>query len=129
MTLTQEPQPLTRVEIGLNQETPYEIFQEGDQIRVQFEKPAALKKARSGPAAGSEVAVSKGEGQPTGAAAQPSAEMASAPAKEITAIQPIRSDDEVKVYIIGDGTLSNYNVFTLTDPARVVLDLMGVKTL
>ena len=127
MTLTQEPQPLTRVEIGLNQETPYEIFQEGDQIRVQFEKPAALKKARSGPAAGSEVAVSKSEGQPTGAAAQPSAEMASAPAKEITAIQPIRSDDEVKVYIIGDGTLSNYNVFTLTDPARVVLDLMGVK--
>jgi type IV pilus assembly protein PilQ len=128
MTLTQEPQPLTRVEIGLNQETPYEIFQEGDQVRVQFEKPSALKKARSEPTAESKVAVSKSEGQSTGAAAtKPSAETASVPAKEITAIQPIRSDDEVKVYIIGDGYLNNYNVFTLTDPARVVLDLMGVK--
>jgi len=129
MTLTQEPQPLTRVEIALNQETPYEIFQEENHIRVQFEKPTAFGEARSEPAAETEVANSKTEGESTVvvAATQPSAKVASAPAKKITAIQPIRSDEEVKVYIIGDGSISNYNVFTLTDPARVVLDLMGVK--
>ena len=129
MTLTREPQPLTRVEIALNKETPYEIFQEGDEIRVQFEKSAAGEKVGSKPAAESEVAASKTEGQPAAAVAatKPSTEAPSAPAKEITAIQPIRSDDEVRVYIIGDGSLKNYNVFTLTDPARVVLDLMGVK--
>ncbi len=129
MTLTQEPQPLTRVEIALNQETPYEIFQEENQIRVQFEKPTAFGEARSEPAAETEVATSKTEGESTVVvtATQPSAKVASAPAKKITAIRPIRSDEEVKVYIIGDGNISNYNVFTLTDPARVVLDLMGVK--
>jgi len=129
MTLTREPQPLTRVEIALNQETPYEIFQEDNTIRVQFEKPTALREARSEPAAETEVATSKTEGESTvvGAATQPSAKATSTPAKKITAIQPIRSDEEVKVYIIGDGSITNYNVFTLTDPARVVLDVMGVK--
>jgi len=129
MTLTQEPQPLTRVEIALNQETPYEIFQEENQIRVQFEKPTALGEARTEPAAESEVAaaLTGSEPQAVVAATQPATKVASTPAKKITAIQPIRSDEEVKVYIIGDGSISNYNVFTLTDPARVVLDLMGVK--
>ncbi len=46
----------------------------------------------------------------------------------MTAIQPITLDDELRVYIIGDGSLDNYNVFTLTDPARLVLDLMGVES-
>ena len=59
---------------------------------------------------------------------QPSAEETSLPAKKITAIQPIAADDELKVYIIGDGSLGNYNVFTLTDPARLVLDLVGVES-
>jgi len=129
MTLTQEPQPLTRVEIALNQETPYEIFQEENQIRVQFEKPSALGEARAEPAAESEMAISQTEREPQAvvATAQPAAKAATTPAKKITAIQPIRSDEEVKVYIIGDGSISDYNVFTLTGPARLVLDVMGVK--
>ncbi len=129
MTLTQEPQPLTRVEIALNQETPYEIFQEENQIRVQFDKPTTPGEARMMPATEAEGAASQtgGESVTAPAATQSSAKVSSAPARKITAIQPIRSDDEVKVYIIGDGSIKDYNVFTLTDPARVVLDLMGVK--
>ena len=129
MTLTQEPQPLTRVEIALNQETPYEIFQEKNEIRVQFEKPTAPGEARMMPATEAEGVASQtgGESATAPAAMQSSAKASSAPAKKITAIQPIRSDDEVKVYIIGDGNIKDYNVFTLTDPARVVVDLMGVK--
>ncbi|MGD8995986.1 MAG: AMIN domain-containing protein, partial [Syntrophobacterales bacterium] len=42
MMLAQEPQPMTRVEIGLNQETPYEIVQEKNQIVVQFQQTAAV---------------------------------------------------------------------------------------
>ena len=129
MTLSQEPQPLTRVEIALNQETPYEIFQEENQIRVQFEKPSASGEAQTEPTAEEEMAAVQTESEPQTvvAAPQPAAAATSAPAKKITAIQPIRSDQEVKVYIIGDGSIGNYNVFTLTDPARVVVDLMGVK--
>ena len=39
------PSPMTRVEIGLNQETPYEIIQEQNQILVEFEKPAVQAQA------------------------------------------------------------------------------------
>ena len=130
MALGQETQPLTRVEIALNQETPYEIFQEENQIRVQFEKPAVLEEAQAEPVAETEVAAYQAETEPlvAVAAAPLATEEVSMPAKKITAIQPIRSDEELKVYIIGDGSLNNYNVFTLTDPARVVLDLMGVES-
>ena len=50
------------------------------------------------------------------------------PANKITAIQPIRSGEELKVYIIGDGILDNVNVFPITDPARLVVDLMGIES-
>lgn len=123
MTLAQEPQPLTRVELGLNQETPYEIFQEQNQIRVQFEKPALSAEAEAEPVSEAEAVAYQTEAQP-----QEEAAVTQPPATKITAIQPITSDDELKVYIIGDGSLKNYNVFTLTGPARVVLDLMGVES-
>ena len=51
MMLAQEPQPMTRVEIGLNQETPYEIVQETNQILVQFEKTAVVVETEPTPEA------------------------------------------------------------------------------
>lgn len=127
MMLAQEPQPMTRVEIGLNQETPYEIVQEKNQILVQFEKTAMVIETEPAPEA--EVVLFQTETAPQmEAAATPASpgEM-SRPAEKITAIQPITYGEELKVYIIGDGSITKYNVFTLTDPARVVLDLMGVE--
>ncbi|MFA9434008.1 MAG: AMIN domain-containing protein, partial [Deltaproteobacteria bacterium] len=127
MMLAQEPQPMTRVEIGLNKETPYEIVQETNQIVVQFEQTAVVVETEPTPEA--ETAFFQTETAPEmEAAATPasSGEM-SRPAEKITAIQPITYGEELKVYIIGDGSITKYNVFTLTDPARVVLDLMGVE--
>ena len=121
MMLAQEPQPMTRVEIGLNQETPYEILQEKNQIVVQFEQTAAVVETEPTPEA--EVVLFQTE---TAAAPASSGEI-SRPAGKITAIQPITYGEELKVYIIGDGSITKYNVFSLTDPARVVLDLMGVE--
>ena len=129
--LSMGPQPMTRVEIGLNKETPYEIIQEQNQIRVQFETGVVLTEVSSVEAESvpeSETVVYQTEPQAVTSTSQPSAEESSLPAKKITAIQPIASDDKLKVYIIGDGSLGNYNVFTLTDPARLVLDLMGVES-
>jgi type IV pilus assembly protein PilQ len=127
MMLAQEPQPMTRVEIGLNQETPYEIVQEKNQIVVQFEQTAAVVETEPAPEA--EVVLAQTETAPEMAAAATPASSGdiSRPAEKITAIQPITYGDELKVYIIGDGSITKYNVFTLTDPARVVLDLMGVE--
>jgi type IV pilus assembly protein PilQ len=123
------PSPMTRVEIGLNQETPYEIIQEQNHIRVQFEKTmsqaeAAPAEVEAAPVQEAALWTSTAAGIEASAMSQPTEDMP--PAKKITAIQPISSDEELKVYIIGDGNLANYNVFPLTDPARLVLDLMGV---
>jgi type IV pilus assembly protein PilQ len=145
MMLAQEPQPMTRVEIGLNQETQYEIVQETNQIVVQFEKTAVVVETEPTPEAEvvlvqtetvpeMEAAATSPEMEATAtppemeAAATPaSSEEMSLPAEKITAIQPIAYGEELKVYIIGDGSIAKYNVFTMTDPARVVLDLMGVE--
>jgi type IV pilus assembly protein PilQ len=128
LMLTQDPQPMTRVEIGLNQETAYEIIQDQNQILVQFEKARLLTEAA--PAEVEMAAEPEEEVYATETTAQMEAvaSEASAPASKITAIQPIALDEELKVYIIGDGSLTNYRVFTLTDPARLVLDLMGVAS-
>jgi type IV pilus assembly protein PilQ len=118
---------MTRVEIGLNQETPYEIVQEKNQIVVQFQQTAAVVATEPAPEA--KGVFFQTETTPEmGAAATPAASgEISRPAGKITAIQPITYGEELKVYIIGDGSITKYNLFTLTDPARVVLDLMGVE--
>jgi type IV pilus assembly protein PilQ len=133
LMLTREPQPMTRVEIGLNRETPYEIIQEQDQIRVQFERAGLL--SRTALTEDEPVTGPEGEVPPVGtmvgmeaAATQPQGEITSVPAEKITAIQPVTVDETLKVYIIGDGSLADYNAFHLKDPARLVLDLMGVKS-
>ena len=127
MMLAQEPQPMTRVEIGLNQETPYEILQEKNQIVVQFEQTAAVVETEPTPEASVVLFQTETAPEMEAAATPASSGERSRPAKKITAIQPITYGEELKVYIIGDGSITKYNVFTLTDPARVVLDLMGVE--
>ncbi len=127
MMLAQEPQPMTRVEIGLNQETPYEIVQETNQIVVQFEEMAVVLGTRPTPEAETVFFQTETAPEMEAAATPASSGEMSRPAEKITAIQPITYGEELKVYIIGDGSITKYNVFTLTDPARVVLDLMGVE--
>ena len=127
MMLAQEPQPMTRVEIGLNKETPYEIVQETNQIVVQFEQTAVVVEPEPTPEAETIFFQTETAPEMEAAATPASSEEMSRPAEKITAIQPITYGEELKVYIIGDGSITKYNVFTLTDPARVVLDLMGVE--
>jgi type IV pilus assembly protein PilQ len=127
MMLAQEPQPMTRVEIGLNQETPYEIVQEKNQIVVQFQQTAAVVETEPTPEAAGVFFQTETTPEMGAAATAAASGEKSRPAGKITAIQPITYGEELKVYIIGDGSITKYNVFTLTDPARVVLDLMGVE--
>ena len=127
MMLAQEPQPMTRVEIGLNKETPYEIVQETNQIVVQFEETAVVVGTEPTPVAETVFFQTETAPEMEAAATPASSKEMSRPAEKITAIQPITYGEELKVYIIGDGSITKYNVFTLTDPARVVLDLMGVE--
>ena len=50
------------------------------------------------------------------------------PANKILSIQLVARNEDHDVHIIGDGRLDDYEVFTLTDPPRVVIDLWGVQS-
>jgi tetratricopeptide (TPR) repeat protein len=55
-------------------------------------------------------------------------EVAPIVAKRIISIQSEEGDHVFKFHIIGDGKLKNYNYFSLEDPHRFVIDLMGVQS-
>jgi len=93
-----ESQPVTRVEIGLNRDTAYLIDQAQDEIWVTFYTDPQLI------------------GTPV------------APARKILDIQQTVSGEDQDVYIIANGRFDNYNVFVLSDPPRLVLDLFGVRS-
>ena len=118
------PAPMTRVEIGLNLEVPYEISQEQNQIRLQFEKPAVLAE-RPEREVSEQVSVDE---QVAGVPEPARAVVPLPPADKITSIQPVTLDQELKVYVLANGKLENYNTFPLTDPARLVLDIPGVES-
>jgi type IV pilus assembly protein PilQ len=130
--LSQEPQPMTRVEIGLNREIPYEISHDQNQIRVQFEKPVQVAEATT-----VEI-VEAGEPEPEATAAEAvvTEETVSAGtrgeqlplARKILAVQPVSMDQGSKVVIFADGRVEDYFAFALTDPARLVLDLGGLES-
>ncbi len=51
-----------------------------------------------------------------------------APANRILDIQPVTSGKALKVDIIGNGKLDDYDVLVLNNPSRLVVDLIGVKS-
>ena len=60
--------------------------------------------------------------------AQSASRKALIPASRILDIQPVTSGKALKVYIIGNGKLDDYDVFVLKNPSRLVVDLKGVKS-
>ena len=137
--VTRDPQPLTRVEIGLKQETAYEISAEQDGIRVRFEPepPPMEAKATEAELANNPPADNLGHGvqaqQEAPPAAQPAVvppptEKELAPATKLIAIQPFTTDQSAEIALVTDGKLPLYHAFPLTNPSRIVVDLMGIKS-
>ena len=137
--LTRDPQPLTRVEIGLRQETAYEISAEQDGVRVTFEAAAPLMEAQTTEAglANNPPAETPGPGaqaqqeaQPVArpAVAPPPPEKELAPATKLIAIQPFTTDQSAEIALVTDGKLPPYHAFSLTKPPRIVVDLMGITS-
>jgi type IV pilus assembly protein PilQ len=105
---------------------------------------AATPAAPAEPAAtgGAEVAGSPDaqNGAPTAAAAPAPAEAAapaapevpaaaaSAPAKKLLAVMPESSASGTMIHLQADGSLSGFKSFTLSNPARLVIDLPGVQS-
>jgi type IV pilus assembly protein PilQ len=151
--ISRDPQPLTRVEIGLKQETPYEISPEQDGIRVRFEPAPPLVEAKTGeaeladdpppadspghgvqaqqeaqPAAGPAVIPPPAEPAAQPAEVPPPPEKELAPAAKLIAIQPFATDQSAEIALVTDGRLPVYHAFSLTNPPRIVVDLMGITS-
>ena len=113
-TIISEPQPLTRVEINLKKDVPYETTQVGEQIWVSFKMGQV---ATPGPpkeqTTRSSHAVKKG---------------ILPPAKKLLAIQWVASEEKIDFDIICDGRVVKYNDFVLPDPPRLVVDVFGIQS-
>ena len=140
--LVLEPQPQTRVEISLNKDAPYKITRSGEKIWISFDtthpksevepvrtEPVAKAKAQQPPMT-KEVATPKpSPKKPTPTPAPPPLERKSLPpASKVLSVIQSRMDQELRYDIIVDGRLADYVAFHLTNPPRVVVDLMGVKS-
>jgi type IV pilus assembly protein PilQ len=139
-----ESQPVTRVEIGLNRDTAYLIDQAQDEIWVVFYADPQLIEAAAAhgepvvhpevgdsppePNTGQTSDISRAPIEEPRVSPQPAVEENLAPASIILEIQQTASDQDLDVYIIGNGRLDNYNTFVLPDPPRLVLDLFGVRS-
>ena len=137
--LVHEPQPLTRVEIGLNRDALYKITRRGEEIWISFNTVPPISKAEPShiePAAEAKAEISQYEMKTQTTytpKSRPEQQLTDAkeplpPASKIVAIEPVAGDEDVDVHIIGNGRLNNYDVFVLSDPPRLVLDLFGVRS-
>lgn len=145
ITLPIESRPMIRLKISLNRETPYGVIQAHNHLRVHLEKtllPSASDQMQVEP-----IVESKGKilrsgtriGQESGAS--PSAAKESmfslsvvekkplGSASRILDLHSVTMSQELRFYIVADGRLADFTAFDLTDPPRVVVDIMGIQSI
>jgi hypothetical protein len=140
--LVREPQPRTRVEISLTKDAPHKITRRGERIWINFDttqpkikveasqtEPVA-KPITKKPLVTKEVATPEPSPEkPTPAPVpQPLERKSSPPASKVLSIYQSKMDQEQRYEIIVDGNLADYVAFHLTNPPRVAVDLMEVKS-
>ena len=137
--LVHDPQPLTRVEIGLKKDMAYRITRRGKELWISFAtdktmtnieptrtEPVVTSKAQQRPVT-QQTATPKplpGEVIPS---PQPSGKKSLPPASKVLSIHRFKMERELRYYIIADGSLADHVAFHLTNPPRLVLDLVGVN--
>lgn len=138
--LIREPQPLTRVEIGLKQNVSYEITRQGKEIWVSLnmaEPGTGVQSMRAEPTIQSKdlkyhtkkkVVTPKPPPKETILLSKPVGKSSLPSASKVLSIRQLKMDEELRYYIVANGSLADYVSFHLTNPPRLVLDLMGVKS-
>lgn len=138
--LVHEPQPLTRVEIGLNQNVSYKIIHLGREIWVSFtmaEPVTRVKPQQTEPTVKSKVKkyyTKKEVGTPesppkeTILSSKPLGTSSLPSASKVLGVHQVKMDEELRYYIVANGSLADYVSFHLTNPPRLVVDLIGVKS-
>ena len=137
--LIHEPRPLTRVEIGLNQNVSYGITRQGKEIWVSLnmaEPATKVKPPQTEPSVTSkamkystkkEVTTLKSPPKETILPSKPLGKSSLPSASKVLSIHQLKMDEELRYYIVANGSLADYVSFHLTNPPRLVVDLIGVK--
>jgi hypothetical protein len=140
-----ESRSMIRVKIGLNRETPYRVIQAYNQLRVHLEKtslPYASEQTQIEPIVESKAEILRSETRmdqeldASRSATKESMSSSSVVGKEpfgsaskILDLDSVTMNQELRFYILADGGLANFKVFHLTDPPRVVVDLMDIQSI
>ena len=136
--LVREPYPHTRVEISLTRDASYKITRSGEEIWISFgttqpkvdpslTEPVAKPKAQQPPVT-KEVAPPQPSSEKPTPAPSPLERESLPPASKVLSVRQSRMEQELRYDIIFEGSLADYVAFHLTDPPRVVVDLIGVKS-
>ena len=134
------PRLLTQIEIVLNRDVSHTISRVQEKIWVSFDTPPLQSEAE--PTQIEPVVESKAEDNGNKGEAvilgppleekivsiQPIKRKPVKPARNIRAIKSVKADEELRVYILADGSLAQYNALHLSSPPRLVLDFMTVKS-
>ena len=146
-TIVRDPQPLTRIEIGLNRDVSFRLRGVQDKVWVtlgaaapvppaattlQVEPLKTMEKVKIEPPQPKRPEITlppKSSPGPTLPFAPPPYKKQKTAATRIIAIEPVSVDQELKVYVKGDGGLGRYKAFHLTDPPRVVVDFLDLQTI
>jgi AMIN domain len=145
-TIVRDPQPLTRIEIGLKLDVSFRLRGVQDRVWVtlgaaapvppaattlQVEPLKTMEKVKIEPPQPkrSEITLPpKSSTVPTLPFAPPPRNKQKTSATRILAIEPVSVDQGLRVYVKANGGLSRYKAFHLTNPPRLVVDLLDVQT-
>jgi len=144
-TIVRDPQPLTRIEIGLNRDVSFRLRGVQEKVWVTLGAASPVPPAATTLQVEPLKTMEKGKIEPPQpkrpeitlpppSSAVPTLPFASPQKKQktsatkILAIEPVSVDQELRVYVKADGGLGRYKAFHLTNPPRVVVDLLDVQT-
>ena len=122
--------PSTRLEVTLTGDADFEFARDGERLLLQVAPARAPQQAAAKPEG--EGADPFAEPSPPSVSAGPDASApvaeATHPATKLLAVEPEKSADGTLVRLRTDGTVAGVETSVLADPARLVLDLTGVRT-
>lgn len=110
-------EPLTRVEISLAGDSTFEVVPSGDHLKVRVTPTSAVA------AAATTTETPATSAQPIVAPADANAPLA----KTLKKVEAQGSSDGTVLHFRGDGKISEFTSFALSNPTRLVIDLAGIK--
>lgn len=109
--------PVATIYISLKADTSYEVAQDSDQVQVSFPMHPALSNRIAPHKKTAEVKPEPQKIQkllPT--------------ATVLIKVNTESHEDALAVDVVADGTIANYNAFTVDNPARIVFDMFNIKS-